>query len=68
MHYIVWLQVYWFLGNPDAKIPAKWPDSLSTRFNIETPLTLTINSSSRADVYIAVRILFMYFYTCNLIL
>lgn len=46
-------EVYWFLGNPDAKIPAKWPDSLSTRFNIETPMTLMINSSSRADVYIA---------------
>jgi hypothetical protein len=61
MHYIVWLQVYWFLGNPDATIPAKWPDSLSTQFNIKTPMTLMINSSSRADVYIAVRILYIYF-------
>jgi hypothetical protein len=68
MHYIVCLQVYWFLGNPEAKIPAKWPDNLSTQINIKTPMTLMINSSSRADVYIAVRILFIYFYTYNLIL
>lgn len=46
-------EVYWFLGNPDAKIPEKWPDSLSTRFNIDSPMPLMINSSSRADVYIA---------------
>ncbi|XP_021935542.1 phospholipase D3-like isoform X3 [Zootermopsis nevadensis] len=46
-------EVYWFLGNTDVPIPAKWPDSLSTHFNIETPVTLTVNSSSKADVYIA---------------
>lgn len=50
--------MYWFLGNTDVPIPAKWPDSLSTHFNIETPVTLTVNSSSKADVYIAVSILY----------
>ncbi|PNF33342.1 Phospholipase D3 [Cryptotermes secundus] len=46
-------EVYWFLGNPDAEIPAKWPDSLSTHFNMETPMTLVMNASSKADVYLA---------------
>lgn len=46
-------EVYWFLGNPDAQIPKKWPDTLSTHFNMETPMTLMMNSSSKADVYLA---------------
>lgn len=46
-------EAYWFLGNPDAEIPAKWPDSYSTQFNMESPLNVTVNSSSRADIYIS---------------
>ncbi|XP_069687387.1 5'-3' exonuclease PLD3-like isoform X2 [Periplaneta americana] len=46
-------EAYWFLGNPDAEIPAKWPDSYNTQFNMEHPLNVTVNSSSRADVYIS---------------
>jgi hypothetical protein len=62
------LQVYWFLGNPDAEIPTKWPDSLSTHFNMETPMTLVMNASSKADVYIAVGIIFIDLFTYYLIL
>ncbi|KAJ9585958.1 hypothetical protein L9F63_020390, partial [Diploptera punctata] len=46
-------EVYWILGKPDSHIPSKWPDSLSTQYNINTPVNLKVNISSEADVFIS---------------
>ncbi|PSN30440.1 hypothetical protein C0J52_25520 [Blattella germanica] len=46
-------EVYWFLGNPDSKIPSKWPETLSTQYNINTPFSININTTNKADVFIA---------------
>ncbi|XP_046660069.1 5'-3' exonuclease PLD3-like isoform X2 [Homalodisca vitripennis] len=35
--------VYWMMGAEGAQIPDKWPDSLSTPYNEETPMNLSTN-------------------------
>uniref|UniRef100_A0A1B6C9A8 PLD phosphodiesterase domain-containing protein n=1 Tax=Clastoptera arizonana TaxID=38151 RepID=A0A1B6C9A8_9HEMI len=33
--------VYWMMGENDAKVPAKWPDYLATLYNNVTPMNLS---------------------------
>lgn len=39
------LQVYWILGDSD-KIPDSWPQNLSTNFNMQTPMNLTLHNDT----------------------
>lgn len=41
-------EAYWILGLPNASIPAPWPASFSTSFNMETPLELNLNDTPAA--------------------
>jgi len=45
--------VYWELSNPTSVIPAKWPSSLSTLWNIANPASLEVNGTN-ASVFLAV--------------
>lgn len=47
--YIMW-QVYWEMGAPDATVPDAWEKSLSTSYNMNTPMNLT----STGLVYLSV--------------
>lgn len=38
-------ETYWFLGRNDAHIPSRWPDSYSTKFNIDSPLSVEFNNA-----------------------
>ena len=39
-------QVYWYLGKETAIIPKQWPKEYETKYNIITPLSLSINNQS----------------------
>ncbi|XP_032063042.1 phospholipase D3 [Aythya fuligula] len=41
-------EAYWVLGLPNASIPAPWPATFSTSFNMETPLELNLNDTPAA--------------------
>ena len=45
--------VYWYMGQPGATIPPKWPMKWSTHINSENPLALRINDTP-ATGYISV--------------
>lgn len=45
--------VYWQMGEDDAKIPNKWPDSLSTKINLNTPATVNYSAAHEANVFIS---------------
>lgn len=47
-------QVYWKLGE-DGKVPSTWPDSLSTKINIDNPMNFT-NMDNKYKLFIAVSI------------
>jgi len=38
--------VYWSLGEKGAKVPDHWPSNLETKFNIETPMNLTLHNDT----------------------
>ncbi|XP_071832804.1 5'-3' exonuclease PLD3-like [Apostichopus japonicus] len=38
-------EVYWEMAQPDSKVPSKWPASLATTFNKDTPLKLLVNNT-----------------------
>lgn len=46
--------VYWQMGAEDARIPNKWPDSLSTKINAEHPLKVNYSADHAANVFISV--------------
>jgi len=48
------LQVYWKLGE-DGKVPSTWPDSLSTKINIDNPMNFTY-MENKYKIFIAVSI------------
>ena len=48
-------EVYWYLGNPDATIPKKWPASLATSFNANHPLASTFNGTM-TQTYLSVSL------------
>lgn len=37
--------VYWYLGNPDAKVPDHWPSDFDTKFNMENPMEVYYNNT-----------------------
>uniref|UniRef100_A0A6B2EFG0 Putative phospholipase d n=1 Tax=Phlebotomus kandelakii TaxID=1109342 RepID=A0A6B2EFG0_9DIPT len=37
--------VYWDMGDENAQIPDKWPDSYATKYNFDTPLRVNFNNS-----------------------
>lgn len=39
-------EVYWSLGEDNAKIPPQWPTSLSTKYNLNTPLNLPFDNET----------------------
>lgn len=45
--------VYWQMGADDARIPSKWPESLSTKINANTPIKVNYSSDHAANVYIS---------------
>lgn len=48
--------VYWQMGADDARIPSKWPESLSTKINANTPIKVNYSSDHAANVYISVSV------------
>lgn len=48
--------VYWQMGEEDARIPSKWPDTLSTKINANSPLKVNYSSADdhTANVYFSV--------------
>ncbi|XP_030073670.1 5'-3' exonuclease PLD3 [Microcaecilia unicolor] len=45
-------QAYWALGVPNASIPSPWPEEYSTSYNKDTPLAVTLNSTS-SQIYLS---------------
>ena len=45
--------VYWYLGAQNRSVPHRWPASLSTPYNLHTPLSLRLGGVP-AEVYLAV--------------
>lgn len=45
-------EVYWALGEENAKIPSYWPSSLSTKINMNTPLHL-LNNNETFQTYLS---------------
>ncbi|CAG9765227.1 unnamed protein product [Ceutorhynchus assimilis] len=41
-----YFQVYWSLGENNSVIPDRWPDNLSTNFNVNTPLSLNYENET----------------------
>ncbi|KAJ8930749.1 hypothetical protein NQ314_016421 [Rhamnusium bicolor] len=39
-------QIYWALGEDSAKIPSNWPATLSTKFNLNTPMDLIYDNET----------------------
>ena len=42
--------IYWALGRPGATIPRNWPKDLDTQFNMDNPMDLTLNGTSKSSV------------------
>lgn len=38
---VLYTQVYWFLGAPDAVVPDSWPEDLATEINMEHPINMS---------------------------
>lgn len=47
-------QVYWQMGADNARIPDKWPDSMSTKINANSPVKVNYTADHAASVYISV--------------
>uniref|UniRef100_A0A914RPM1 PLD-like domain-containing protein n=1 Tax=Parascaris equorum TaxID=6256 RepID=A0A914RPM1_PAREQ len=45
--------VYWQMGAPNKELPSSWPDDLSTSYNSNNPMDVTLNDEHSA-VYFSV--------------
>lgn len=54
-------EVYWALGDENATVPDKWPQSYSTQFNHKNPMAVSFNDTL-SSTYLAVSLF------CNLFL
>lgn len=46
-------EVYWRLGEPNAQIPSKWPEELSTSINITEQMEVGFNNIGSSKVYLS---------------
>ena len=52
--------VYWYLGNPDAKVPDRWPSDFDTKFNMENPMEVYYNNTySRSYLSVSLSIVLL---------
>ncbi|VDD96267.1 unnamed protein product [Enterobius vermicularis] len=42
------MEIYWLMGAPKAKLPSRWPISLSTAYNKNSPLSVRLNNHQSA--------------------
>lgn len=50
------MEIYWLMGAPKAKLPSRWPISLSTAYNKNSPLSVRLNNHQSA-VYFSVSLI-----------
>ena len=51
--------VYWYLATPGNTLPSKgkWPDQFTALYNMDKPVTLTVNTSAPSSAFLAVSLI-----------
>lgn len=47
-------EVYWMMGKEDSRLPPVWPNNLSTKYNITTPLKIDFDDDVMFNTYLSV--------------
>lgn len=47
-------KAYWLLGKNNSHIPAHWPDEFSTKFNMNSPITVNYNNEYNLNTFLSV--------------